>query len=44
MILPLWRTGVTVDTKTDKSPVTEADRRGEALILARLARPSRTCR
>jgi 3'(2'), 5'-bisphosphate nucleotidase len=37
VILPLWRSGLTVDTKTDDSPVTEADRRGEALILARLA-------
>jgi 3'(2'), 5'-bisphosphate nucleotidase len=37
VILPLWRSGVTVETKTDQSPVTEADRRGEALILARLA-------
>jgi 3'(2'), 5'-bisphosphate nucleotidase len=36
IILPLWRSGLSVDTKTDDSPVTEADRRGEALILARL--------
>jgi 3'(2'), 5'-bisphosphate nucleotidase len=36
VILPIWRTGVTVDVKSDQSPVTEADRRGEALILARL--------
>jgi 3'(2'), 5'-bisphosphate nucleotidase len=36
VILPLWRSGLTVDVKTDDSPVTEADRRGEALILARL--------
>jgi len=36
IILPLWRTGLTVDVKTDDSPVTEADRRGEALILERL--------
>jgi 3'(2'), 5'-bisphosphate nucleotidase len=36
VILPLWRTGVTVDVKSDQSPVTEADRAGEALILARL--------
>jgi len=35
-ILPLWRTGLTADRKADESPVTEADRRGEALILARL--------
>ena len=38
VILPLWRTGLTVDVKSDDSPVTEADRRGEALILAALAR------
>jgi 3'(2'), 5'-bisphosphate nucleotidase len=37
VILPLWRTGLTVHTKGDQSPVTEADRRGEALILERLA-------
>jgi len=37
VILPFWRTGVTVETKTDQSPVTEADRRGEALILERLS-------
>jgi 3'(2'), 5'-bisphosphate nucleotidase len=36
VILPLWRSGLTVDVKTDDSPVTEADRRGEALILERL--------
>ena len=36
LILPLWRTGVSVDTKSDDSPVTEADRRGEALIVERL--------
>jgi 3'(2'), 5'-bisphosphate nucleotidase len=36
IILPLWRSGLTVDTKSDDSPVTEADRRGEALILKRL--------
>ena len=36
VILPLWRSGLSVDTKTDDSPVTEADRRGEALILERL--------
>ena len=29
VILPLWRSGLTVDTKSDDSPVTEADRRGE---------------
>src|SRR5262249_55699688 len=38
LILPLWRSGVEVLTKADESPVTEADRRGEALILDRLAR------
>ncbi|MFN3583984.1 3'(2'),5'-bisphosphate nucleotidase CysQ [Phenylobacterium sp.] len=37
LILPLWRSGLAVDRKSDESPVTEADRRGEALILARLA-------
>jgi len=35
-ILPLWRAGIDVDRKADNSPVTEADRRGEALILAEL--------
>jgi 3'(2'), 5'-bisphosphate nucleotidase len=38
LILPLWRTGVTVETKSDESPVTEADQRGEALILEALSR------
>ncbi|MBV9511187.1 MAG: 3'(2'),5'-bisphosphate nucleotidase CysQ [Caulobacteraceae bacterium] len=37
IILSLWRTGLTVESKRDQSPVTEADRRGEALILERLA-------
>jgi 3'(2'), 5'-bisphosphate nucleotidase len=37
LILPLWRTGLAVDSKADESPVTEADRRAETLILARLA-------
>ena len=37
-ILPLWRSGLQVDRKADESPVTEADRRGEALILQELAR------
>ncbi|MDR3507398.1 MAG: 3'(2'),5'-bisphosphate nucleotidase CysQ [Caulobacteraceae bacterium] len=37
VILPLWRSGVTVDVKSDDSPVTEADRRAEVLILAALA-------
>lgn len=38
LILPLWRSGLAVSTKADESPVTEADRRAEALILDRLAR------
>jgi 3'(2'), 5'-bisphosphate nucleotidase len=38
LILPLWRTGLAVETKSDESPVTEADQRGEALILEALAR------
>lgn len=38
LILPLWRSGLTVVHKADESPVTEADRRGEALILEHLAR------
>jgi 3'(2'), 5'-bisphosphate nucleotidase len=38
LILPLWRTGLAVIAKADNSPVTEADRRGEALILEGLAR------
>jgi 3'(2'), 5'-bisphosphate nucleotidase len=37
LILPLWREGVAVTAKPDDSPVTEADHRAEALILARLA-------
>lgn len=37
LILPLWKSGLTVHTKADESPVTEADRQGEALILKRLA-------
>lgn len=37
LILPLWRTTLVVDAKADSSPVTEADRLGEKLILARLA-------
>ena len=36
LILPLWRSGLAVDSKADNSPVTEADRRGERLILDRL--------
>jgi 3'(2'), 5'-bisphosphate nucleotidase len=38
LILPLWRSGVAVIQKADESPVTEADRRGEALILELLDR------
>jgi len=38
LILPLWRTAMTVSEKADNSPVTEADRRGETLILEHLAR------
>jgi 3'(2'), 5'-bisphosphate nucleotidase len=38
LILPLWRTGLEVIEKSDKSPVTEADRRAETLILEGLAR------
>lgn len=38
LILPLWRSGVEVLTKADESPVTEADQRGETLILEHLAR------
>jgi 3'(2'), 5'-bisphosphate nucleotidase len=38
LILPLWRSGLAVIHKADESPVTEADRRGETLILAELAR------
>jgi 3'(2'), 5'-bisphosphate nucleotidase len=37
LILPLWRSGVEVLTKADASPVTEADQRGEKLILQHLA-------
>ncbi|MDO8379393.1 3'(2'),5'-bisphosphate nucleotidase CysQ [Phenylobacterium sp.] len=36
LVLPLWKSGLTVHSKADDSPVTEADRRGELLILARL--------
>jgi 3'(2'), 5'-bisphosphate nucleotidase len=38
LILPLWRSGLEVISKADNSPVTEADRRGETLILEALAR------
>lgn len=37
VILPLWKSGCEVTAKADQSPVTEADRLGEALILRRLA-------
>lgn len=37
VILPYWRSGVVAETKADSSPVTQADREAEALILARLA-------
>lgn len=37
LILPLWKSELTVFAKADESPVTEADRRGEALIIERLA-------
>ena len=36
-ILKLWRSGLEVDRKADLSPVTEADRLGEAMILKRLS-------
>lgn len=36
VILPYWRSGVAAETKADDSPVTQADREAEALILARL--------
>ena len=38
LILPLWKSNLAVDSKADESPVTEADRRAETLILMRLAR------
>ena len=38
LILPLWKSGVEVLTKADESPVTEADQRGEKLILEALAK------
>ena len=37
LILPFWRSGTAVETKSDDSPVTQADRAAEALILERLA-------
>ena len=36
LILPLWRSGLSVTRKADESPVTEADQRAEALILEAL--------
>lgn len=36
LILPLWRSELVVHAKADESPVTEADRRAETLILERL--------
>jgi 3'(2'), 5'-bisphosphate nucleotidase len=38
VILPFWRSGVDVATKSDSSPVTVADQRAETLILEHLAR------
>ncbi|MGH7024920.1 MAG: 3'(2'),5'-bisphosphate nucleotidase CysQ [Caulobacteraceae bacterium] len=38
LILPLWKSGCEVMAKADESPVTEADRRAETLILMRLSR------
>jgi 3'(2'), 5'-bisphosphate nucleotidase len=38
LILPLWNSGIEVTEKADKSPVTEADRQAETLILEGLAR------
>ena len=37
VIMPYWRSGVVAELKGDASPVTQADREAEALILARLA-------
>ncbi len=37
IILPFWRTELAVAQKADESPVTEADRAGERLILQRLS-------
>lgn len=37
IILPFWRSELAVTQKADQSPVTEADRQGETLILKRLA-------
>ena len=38
LILPLWKTALTVHAKADESPVTEADRLGEKLILEHLTK------
>ncbi len=38
VIRPYWRSGLEVVRKADASPVTEADRRGEAVIIERLKR------
>lgn len=37
LIRPLWRSELVVHAKADESPVTEADRRAETLILERLS-------
>src|SRR6201999_1307122 len=37
VILPFWRTELDVVRKADESPVTQADKAGERLILPRLA-------
>ncbi|MFN3229479.1 MAG: 3'(2'),5'-bisphosphate nucleotidase CysQ [Asticcacaulis sp.] len=37
VILPYWRSDLSVGTKSDDSPVTEADKAAEALILERLS-------
>lgn len=37
VILPFWQTELNVEHKADSSPVTEADKAGEILILRRLA-------
>lgn len=37
LILPYWRSDAVVEMKADSSPVTEADRAAETLILTRLA-------
>jgi 3'(2'), 5'-bisphosphate nucleotidase len=36
-VMDVWRKGATSRTKADRSPVTDADERAEAIILARLA-------